>query len=235
MSDLMSLPDEVLKLVMRHVPHKNRLRSCCLVCKRLHAAAIAAIDSMQLRFGGFRQPPPEDAVHALHWLDKYGQHLTQLVFGDLPHTLQQVPCSNLLHLELRQGCCVQLVPAADGTPGVLQGCSKLTRLDLNLCKLAGTPEESDSQNAEIVVEGLSSLVHLQHLHVEVGFYQPFALPVDTLPRLQHLSYLKVSPLYRCLWCRVCSLSCCLLEVGSSIPIPTGFKGSLCSLRAGILC
>jgi hypothetical protein len=75
---------------------------------------------------------------------------------------------------------------------VLQVCTKLTKLDLNLCKLPGTPEGPGSRNVAVLVEGLSSLVHLQHLHVEVGIFQPFALPADTLPRLQHLSYLKVN-------------------------------------------
>jgi hypothetical protein len=37
MSSLAHLPDEVLKLVLKHVPLKHRLSSCCLVSRRLHA------------------------------------------------------------------------------------------------------------------------------------------------------------------------------------------------------
>jgi hypothetical protein len=46
MSRLVSLPDEVLKVVMQHVPLKDRLSSCCLVNKWLQAAAVAATEQL---------------------------------------------------------------------------------------------------------------------------------------------------------------------------------------------
>jgi hypothetical protein len=48
MSELASLPDEVLKLVMQHVTTKERLTSCCFVSKRLHDAAAAATQQLLL-------------------------------------------------------------------------------------------------------------------------------------------------------------------------------------------
>jgi hypothetical protein len=47
---LSSLPDEVLKLVMQHVPLRDRLTICCLANRRLHAAAVAATDVVMLPF-----------------------------------------------------------------------------------------------------------------------------------------------------------------------------------------
>ena len=46
MSLLCSLPDEVLKIVMKHVPLGDRLTSCCLVSRRLHAAATTATEQL---------------------------------------------------------------------------------------------------------------------------------------------------------------------------------------------
>jgi hypothetical protein len=48
MSCLFSLPDEVLKQVMQHVSLKDRLASCCLVNRRLHAAAVATTEQLAL-------------------------------------------------------------------------------------------------------------------------------------------------------------------------------------------
>jgi hypothetical protein len=98
MSDLVSLPDEVVKLVMQHVPSKQRLTSCCLVNKRLHAAAVAATDGLVLIKAGadlkggdcsmywrdvdedeqIEVASPGRALLALGWLSHYGQYLTSL-------------------------------------------------------------------------------------------------------------------------------------------------------------
>jgi hypothetical protein len=67
--------------------------------------------------------------------------------------LLQLPCPNLRELQLFL-CSVQLGPTADGEPGVVDDCTKLTRLELN-CHMMDGP----------VIDGLSRLVHLQHLHV----------------------------------------------------------------------
>ena len=49
MSSISSLPEEVLKLVLKHVPLQDRLGSCCLVSTRMHAAAVAATEKLQLQ------------------------------------------------------------------------------------------------------------------------------------------------------------------------------------------
>jgi hypothetical protein len=124
---LSSLPDEVLKLVMRHVPLSYRLTSCCLVSKRLHAVAVAATDCLDLQH--LTHPRAESA---LDWILQNGQQLTRLSFTNLRQPLHahQLPCPNLLELVLGRGCSVQLGPAADGYAGVIQGCTKLTRLEV---------------------------------------------------------------------------------------------------------
>jgi hypothetical protein len=99
----------------------------------------------------------------LAWLPKYGQHLTSLHLGRCDQLLQHLPCPDLLELKL-WGCMrVQLGPAADGSPGVIHGCTKLTRLDL-----ASSSVIDGSEGA--VVDSLSCLVHLQHLNSYMGGY-----------------------------------------------------------------
>ena len=197
MVSLASLPDEVLKLVMQHVSLRDRLTSCCLVSKRLHAAAVSATDRLELDFtedihdynlnAAARQPSSQ-------WLCKYGQQLTSLYVSGLGWPLRELPCPNLQRLQLSD-CAVQLGVAPGGLPSGIQQCTKLTQLQL-WCNII------DAQ-AGAVVEGLSSLVHLQHLHVHakilfgVGVmmkYKTGGLSDATLPRLQHLTYLNVQGL-----------------------------------------
>jgi hypothetical protein len=106
----------------------------------------------------------------------------------LDHPLQQLPCPNLLELKLGWGCDVQLGPA-DGYPGVIQGCTKLTNLELR-CTIIDAPDLT-------VLDGsLSSLVQLQHLWVNPYDYDlGFAgLADSTLPCLRNLTYLEVRSL-----------------------------------------
>lgn len=72
--------------------------------------------------------------------------------------------------------------AAVGWPGVLQGCTSLTYLNLR-CSIIDAPYGA-------LVGSLSSLVHLQHLELMPG-RDVAGLSPSTLPRLQHLTYLKV--------------------------------------------
>ena len=218
---LTSLPDEVLKLVMQHAPLKDRLTSCCLVNKKLHAAAVAATDQLAVFLADNWPVPWEDkeirpsSVHdwktvsddilrlssplhthsMLPWLSLYGQHVTSLDMLGIPpwgREWQQLPCPNLLQLCVDE-CNVQLGPAEDGTPGVIPGCTKLTRLDLS-CTIIDFP-------AGGVVDSLSSLVHLQHLIVSPQMYpyganvSPYAIGgvcTATLPRLQQLTHITIS-------------------------------------------
>ena len=159
MSSLASLPEEVLKLVMQHVQLRVRLGSCCLVSKRLHAAAVAATDTLQLFHEDILQGAiqPRCAKSAQYWLSHYGQHLRNVQLGGFILPLSQLPCPNLRELQLGSGCRVQLAPSQQH-PGVIQGCTNLTRLELQ-CHIDDAREEGAS------LDGLSSLVHLQHLDI----------------------------------------------------------------------
>jgi hypothetical protein len=187
MSHFSSLPDEVLKLVMQHVPVQDRLHNCALVSRRMHAAAVAATDCLEIA-----ESRPEMDVVVMNWLSQHGQHLTRLEVCSYPH-LRQLPCPNLLELKLFDWyeSSVQLGPAADGSPGVIHSCTKLTRLEVS-CNISDAPEGA-------VLDGnLSSLVHLQRLKVAPAGYNYYVEGYSicgfsgaTLPRLQHLTYLKV--------------------------------------------
>jgi Leucine-rich repeat (LRR) protein len=176
MSSFTSLPDEVLKLVLKHVPLKHRLSSCCLVNRRLHAAAAAATDDVLL------DPTPQSA---LDWLSNYGQYLTRLHLdlGFFSHPLQQLPCKDLVDLKLT-GRCEEEIEATCGFRDVIQGCPKLTWLELD-CNI------SDPEGA--FVDCLCSLVHLQHL--EVIMYEPYIeMPAAEMLHLNQLTYLNFEKL-----------------------------------------
>ena len=163
---------------MQHVPLKERLSSCCLVSRRMHAAATAATQDLQL--DGWNLPGwPKLDKSVEGWLLQYGQHLTNLYLRGPGWPLLQSPCPNLQKLVLGQ-CTMQLGEIADGNPGVIKACNKLTCLVFQ-GRFIDAVEGS-------VVDSLSSLVHLQHL--DVGTSRPLGgLSVATLPRLQHLTYL----------------------------------------------
>jgi hypothetical protein len=168
MSSLASLPDDVLKLIMNFVPLRDRLGQCCMVSKRMHSAAVAATQDVTLS-----SMSTERAVSLLKWLPHHGDRLTRLELAvPQQHELRQLPCPDLLDLSIRF-CRVQL-SAADGFPGVFQECTKLTRLYL-LCEIVDAPGGP-------VADSLSSLVHLQHLRINV--------PAATLPCMHHLTYLE---------------------------------------------
>ena len=193
MSRVGFLPDEVLKLVMQYVPLGQRLGSCCLVNRGFHAAAVAATGELDLYCWGVSNPTSADSL--LMWLEHYGQQLTYLrmkSFQPFPRLLQQLPCPNLQELVLSDGCSLQLGPAADGTPGVIQGCTKLKRLELQ-CNIIDAPA------GPVVGDSLSQLLQLEHLQVAPalpynripGGYSIRGLHSSTLPCLKHLTYLEV--------------------------------------------
>ena len=182
--NLLALPDGVLKLILQQVSFEDRLGSCCLVSRRLHAAAMAATDSLQVMDSAHTGPGS-----ALAWLSQYGSHLTRLrLYGD-DGLYSKLPCGNLQSLEVWNGS-VLLRPAADGRPGVLQGAgTRLTRLELR-CNLIDAPEGS--------VLDLSGLSSLQHLTVapqaSSQAYSVGGLSAATLPALRHLTSLEVNHL-----------------------------------------
>ena len=184
MSRLESLPAEVLKLVMQQIHLRDRLLSCCLVSKRLHAAAVAATQQVEL---AALDLAPGGMQSGLHWMSQYGHHVTSFSFGNYSQPVHKLICPNLLELRMWM-CSVQLGPTADGQPGVIQGCTKLTRLELD-CNIIDAAEGA-------VVDSLSSLVDLQHLSVlptGAGWVTHYlgGLSGSTLPRLKHLTRLDV--------------------------------------------
>lgn len=125
-----SLPDEVLKLIMHHVP----LTDSCLVNRRVHAAAMAVAD-LQLQLDSYEVLLPVPRAKCfLDWLAKYGHHVISLRISSWG--LQQLRCPNLQALSLEH-CSVQLGPI-DEQPGILVDCTKLTRLELG-CTIMDTP------------------------------------------------------------------------------------------------
>ena len=191
MSRFALLPEEVLKHVMQYIPLKERLGSCCRVNKGFHAAAVAATRELDLYDWEFRDNTLDRVDSLLTWLDHYGEQLTLLEMSSFPRPLLQLPCPNLQELVLVGGCSVQLGPAPEGTPGVIQGCTKLKRLEV-MCNIIDAP-------AGAVVDGnLSRLLQLELLQVA-----PVGVPYEnsirglhrsTLPCMKHLTHLEVCSL-----------------------------------------
>ena len=193
---LSSLPDDALELICSYVPFKHRFTSCCLVKKRLHAAATAATGDMSLSFTADPEHPrlitPPHRDSALRWLSHQGSFLTRLRINGWCEgitqgpVLRQLPCPHLQELKLKR-CSVQL-GAAQGEAGVIAGCTQLTHLELS-CNIVDDP--ATTVGAAIDRE-LSRLVHLQHLRLHPSGYRNWAcLSAATLPCLQHLTYLSV--------------------------------------------
>jgi hypothetical protein len=74
------------------IPLKDRLTSCCLVSKKLHAAAVAATECLELPF-----LPRQRAGSLPGWLSQYGKRLTRLRLGCRGFTLEQCPAQCCWH------------------------------------------------------------------------------------------------------------------------------------------
>lgn len=178
-----ALPVDMWKLVLKHIPLRDRLGSCSLVSKTFHAASAAATESISV-YDQHR----EDGL--LAWLAQdYGRHVTRLVIWSAS-ALTALPClHNLRELELGF-CRVQLGPTGS-QPGVLQACTGLTKLVIH---------GSSAFDKDTAAGSLSVLVNLQSLRVETppcyansqspGNY--FSLPGTVLPSLVRLTSLELS-------------------------------------------
>lgn len=112
----------------------------------------------------------------IKWLERYGQHVTKLSLSSFPQPLQELrSCPNLRSLQIF-GSSVLLGPTAFGASGVLEGCTKLTRLQLH-CSIIDVPEGG-------VVHSLSRLVRLRHLDL------PYPTGLASLSSLRHLTHLR---------------------------------------------
>lgn len=123
------------------------------------------------------------ADSAVHWVSHYGHQITSLSVGGSGWPLQQLACPNLLELSVNICDVFSAAAAGDGQSWFNQDCTKLTRLHL-VCDTRDTPEGA-------VIDGLSRLVHLQHLGIlsELARYQFGGLSA-TLSRMQQLTFLQ---------------------------------------------
>jgi len=97
------LPVDLWKLVLQHVPLKQRLAACALVCHKLHAAAIAATDSIQTSLIYQRKV---DVF--VEYLQRQGSHLTSItvnggIFIDNGLVLKQFPSCSTCSSSASQG------------------------------------------------------------------------------------------------------------------------------------
>jgi len=173
-----TLSEDLWKRIMEYVPLTDRLSSCSQVSRtlcRAAAAATCAVESFD--------------VHSLHalcqWITLHGQHLTSLQLSAVDENLTQLPCPNLLELDLAF-IDVQL-GGSSTQPGVLHSCTRLTMLRLDRCYFTSTDEYYTNSLA-----ALSALVELQHLGLMDdrdgdGNWMPSAV----LQQLPHLTYLHI--------------------------------------------
>lgn len=122
----------------------------------------------------------------MQWLEQHGKHVTSLSLErfekEHPQPLRQLPCPNLLELTLRYGI-VQLGPAADGHPGLVQSCSKLTRLSL-WCNSTNSPWGVAADS----LSSLAQLVHLRSCDVNFADSDSILMSNDTLPFIDRLTH-----------------------------------------------
>jgi len=151
MSSIVELPEDIWKIVLQHVPLKQRLSSCALVCQKFKAAAVAATDSIEATL--FEQPAVDKFAT---YLQQHGSHLTSLVLtGDCRVSsiwpeLEQLPCQHLQELHLNS---LNLGWGPDeDRPSVLDHATAITRLEI--------------QDADLYPAALSMLPSLQHLCID---------------------------------------------------------------------
>lgn len=204
------LPVELWTLVMRHVDGvADRLR-CAGASQRLHAAAAAATDSLELSFSPYERTRRE-AFDG--YLSKHGSCLTHLkmtragvgqqLFADLPCAqLKSLDLLGYVNFSVNVPCVVQLGPGRtrSSLPGVLSSSSRtLTYLKLSDCRLASAGDISS------LYRHICLLSELQHLELKdvagpeaVGGKQQggssmhLTLPGSVLCSLPHLTHVKLT-------------------------------------------
>jgi hypothetical protein len=145
------LPQDLWAQILQNIDYKHRLSQCALVCHKLAraAAAAAATQSLDLSFSD----SPERANAFLSWTMSHGSSLTRLVLSYSHSTTRQLPCANLLELQLSD-CSVQLCASSEHL-GLLHSCTALTHLDVRC------PALLDCGAAGEVPVAVAQLRHLQ--------------------------------------------------------------------------
>lgn len=158
------VPEDIWKLVLQHVPLRQRLCECALVCRKFHAAAVAATKSIETRL---YKPSSSDSL--VDYLRSHGSHLTSISMSGAKSAgkwplLDQLPsCQRVQQLSLLD-VDVQLC-GDQGLPGVLDSISNLTRLELDDCLV--NPKGGEGSSAV-----LSALVNLRHLCIGFDSWLP---------------------------------------------------------------
>jgi hypothetical protein len=159
------LPQELWAQILQHVPWRQRLSACALVCQKLARAAAAATQFLDLDF----EDHPVQHGAFLDWTGSHGSFLTRLeLYTDPDYSpIRQLPCSNLL--ELRLSGSAQLGASSEGL-GLLHSCTALTYLEWDEIGLLDGVADSA---APAVPSGVAQLRHLTLTSSQpVGWVRP---------------------------------------------------------------
>jgi len=161
------VPEDIWKLVLEHVPLRQRLCECALVCRKFHAAVIAATKSIETRLS-----KQSSADNLVEYLSRHGSHLTSMnlsgseIGAGKCTLLGQLPsCQHVQQLSIEYFD-VQLC-GDEGLPGVLNSITGLTRLELDDCLV--NPKGTVGSVAD-----LSVLVNLRHLRIGFDLWLSFS-------------------------------------------------------------
>jgi hypothetical protein len=184
-----ALPQDILVLVLRHVNQAERLSSCALVSTAWAQAAVMASDDLIISTSGY--------YFFMPWLQHHGSHVTKFSCAyrrtrNDKELLSMLPCSNLQELALDEWW-VSLGPM-EGSPGILQAVTRLTKLQLNI------EDHEDLMGGLESLTVLHALPALQHFDLSVedtwSFYnEPNAadeLPSGVISGLTTLTWLGLT-------------------------------------------
>ena len=181
MSCWSSLPEDLWKLILVHVPLPERLGPCSRVSQKLCRAAAAATDQLELRLGHSAQRTEGIA----RWLFLNSHQLTSLNLRRLGAPLLELPCQQLRQLYIGDAW-VRLGPSSHHL-GVLHSCNGLKKLHLCLCEFMDGPNS---------LSALSAVPALQHLELGrvYGTSTPdqLELPGSVLQMLTQLTFLDLN-------------------------------------------
>jgi len=187
---LANLPEDILKIVFQSLTIGERLQCCALVCKKFHAAAVAATSSIAAAF-----KKQLDVDQFLAYLQQHGSQVTRVAaVVAVPRTclvLDQLPsCQHLQELILRSFSLKKQLEPGQRPPALLDDSTRITRLELDGCLY-------DS----VGCAALSVLVNLQHLAITDSdppisddFLKKAPHPLLSIAWscLEHLTYLKLT-------------------------------------------
>ena len=189
---LSDLPDEVLVVLMQHVPLQQRLCGCARLSKKFLRAAAAATTSIK------HHASKVDTVYGLQaYLQSHGTVVVNLDLKPaltplhwLPYALQQLPCPGLLQLQLTDTLVQFTAIPGSQQPGILSSCTSLTSLCLLNCYVM---DPSQHLGALSVLQDLQELVVRWDADSSRRASQPLSLlPGSLLSQLVRLTSIYLS-------------------------------------------